>query len=124
MKTLNHEGEMASEPLSHLAKRQAAKEALTAAVTKEGPLVIRGRELQTTGSLSGDPSSVFLEGMLMKVSRQATRRAQILTYQQAGLTPYEIINAIWHIQDTDTPEYQAAYEEYQEVMHLYSKKRI
>ncbi len=117
-----HAEEATSEPLSHLTASQATKEALSAAARKGGAIMIRGRELRTLGSLSEEHSSPSLEGMLMQVSEQATRRAQILNYQKAGLTPYEIIKAVWHVEDTQSPAYRTAYEEYKEVMHTHGYK--
>lgn len=114
--------ETTSEPLSRLEKNQTAREALSAASKKGGAIVIRGRELQATRMLSDEHPSFILEGMLMKISDQVTRRAQILNYQHAGLTPYEIIKVIWHTESTDSPEYQAAFEEYQEAMYTSEHK--
>jgi hypothetical protein len=117
----SYTGEVAPEPLSHLAKNQAVREALLASARKGGAMVIRGRELQATGALFDEHSSFMLEGLLMQVSNQATHRAQVLNYKQAGLTPYEIIKAIWHVEDTDSPEYRAAYHEYQEAIHPHKR---
>lgn len=117
-----HAEEAAFEPLSRLAKNQTVREALSAAAKKGGCIVIRGRELQARGSLSDERSSFFIEGMLMKISDQVTRRAQILNLQNTGLTPCEIIKAVWHVENMASPEYQAAYEDYQEVMHTHAGK--
>lgn len=114
-----HADTVASEPLSHLAASQASRDALSAAARKGGAILIRGRELRTMGSLSDERSSFSLEGMLMKVSEQVTRKAQIINYQKAGLDPYEIIKAVWHVEDRESPEFRAAYEEYREVMHIH-----
>jgi hypothetical protein len=115
----NHAGEVAPEPLSHLAKNQATREALLASAKKGGAMMIRGRELQAKGALFEEHSSFMLEGMMMQISNQATHRAQILNYKKEGLAPYEIIKAIWHVEDTNSPEYQAAYHEYQEAIHAH-----
>jgi len=117
-----HAEEAISEPLSHRAANQTAKEALSAAARKGGAIMIRGRELRTMGSLSDEHRSPSLEGMLMQVSEQATRRAQILSYQKTGLTLYEILKRVWHVEDPASPAYHAAYEEYKEVMHMYGHK--
>jgi len=117
-----HAEEAASEPLSHLAASQAMRDSLSAAAKKGGAIMIRGREFRTMGSLSDERSSFSLEGMLMKVSEQATRRAQVLSYQKAGLTINEILRKVWHVNEIDSPEYRAAYEEYRDVMHIYGAK--
>jgi hypothetical protein len=118
MNTLSHQAvstntdEVAGGPLSAFEKSQTKKEALSAAARKGGVLTIHGTEIQAKGSLFDEKRSLALEGALLKVSEQVTRKAQVLILQQQGLTLHEIIKAVWHVEDG--PHYLVACEEYRE----------
>ncbi len=128
MYTLSHKtvrtdtDEVARGPLSAFEKSQTKKEALYAAARKGGVLMIRGTEIQAKGSMFDEKRSLTLEGMLMKVSEQVTRKAQVAALQKQGMKPHEIIKAVWHVEDG--PLYLVACEEYREFVAPMARRRF
>jgi hypothetical protein len=73
-------------PLTGMEKSRIEHEALHAAATKGGLITIRGREMQAKTSFDESRRSAVVEGLLWQISEQVTRRAQVASYRDQGLS--------------------------------------
>jgi len=107
-------------PLTSIEKSRIEHQALHAAAIKGGIIAIRGREIQPKTSSEEPRRSVMVEGLLLQISEEMTRRAQVASYRQQGLTKQEIIKAVWKVEEG--PLYEAACAAYEDIVDAQKSK--
>jgi hypothetical protein len=114
------EGEAARSPFTPIEESRIKHLAVQAAATRGGIITIRGWEMQPKTSAEEPRRSAMVEGLLWQISEEVTRRAQVLSYHERGLTKREIIRAVWKVEEG--PSYESACAAYEEIVGSQGKK--
>jgi len=107
-------------PFTPIEESRIEHAAVHAAATRGGIITIRGWEMQPKTSVEEPRRSAMLEGLLWQISEEMTRRAQVLSYRERGLTKREIIRAVWKVEEG--PSYESACAAYEEIVGSQRKK--
>jgi hypothetical protein len=114
------EGEAARSLFTPIEGSRIEHAAVHAAATRVGIITIRGWAMQPKTSVEEPRRSAMVEGLLWQISEEMTRRAQVMSYRERGLTKREIIRAVWKVEEG--PLYESACAAYEEIVGSQRKK--